>query len=87
MLKVEILGTGCARCVKLHAETVKAIAASGVDADLVKVEEIDQIMACGVAFTPALVIDGAVKSSGKIPTVAQISTWLTAAVVERSTAG
>ncbi len=76
MLKVEVLGTGCAKCNKLYDETKKAIEASGVEADLVKVEKIDEIMNYGVMMTPGLVINGEVKSSGKIPKNAQIISWL-----------
>ena len=65
-VKVQILGTGCPKCKQLTANAQAAIAEAGVDADLEKVEDIKQIMAAGVMFTPALVVDGEVKSSGKV---------------------
>ena len=71
-MKIKILGTGCSNCKKLYAEAEKAIAASGVAVALEKVEKIDQIMAYGVMSTPALVIDGQVKFSGKVASVAEI---------------
>lgn len=78
-MKVEVLGTGCAKCNKLYELAEQAIGQSGVAADLVKVEKIDEIASHGVAFTPALVVAGEVKSSGKLPTVERIVEWLRAA--------
>ena len=65
-MKIKVLGTGCAKCKKLYAEAEKAVAASGVEADLEKVEKIDEIVAYGVMMTPALVIDGKVVTSGRV---------------------
>jgi small redox-active disulfide protein 2 len=65
-MKIKVLGPGCAKCKKLFAETEKALAASGVDAELEKVEKIDEIVAYGVMMTPALVIDGKVVTSGRV---------------------
>ncbi|MCP4601232.1 MAG: thioredoxin family protein [Proteobacteria bacterium] len=64
-MKIKVLGPGCMKCRKLYAETEKAIAEAGVSAELEKVEKIDEIVSYGVALTPALVIDGEVKSTGK----------------------
>jgi small redox-active disulfide protein 2 len=81
-MKVKILGTGCPKCKKLYAEAEKALAASGVVADLEKVEKIDEIMKYGVMMTPALVIDEEVKASGRIASAAEIVSWLTAAATK-----
>jgi small redox-active disulfide protein 2 len=67
VVNIKILGTGCAKCKKLYAETEKALAASGQQGTLEKVEKIDEIMKFGVMVTPALVVDGEVKSSGRVP--------------------
>ncbi len=75
-MKVQVLGTGCMKCNKLYAEAEKAIAQSGVSAELIKVEKIEDIMNFGVLFTPAIVIDGQVRSAGKVPDAAQIASWL-----------
>ena len=75
-MKIEVLGTGCAKCKKLHLLVEKVIADTGADAEVTKVEKIDDIMKYGVAFTPALVIDGTVKAAGGIPKAAQIEAWL-----------
>ncbi len=78
-MKVKILGTGCQKCKKLFAEAEKAIAASGVAAEIEKVEKIEDIMKYGVMMTPALVIDGEVRTVGKVPGVAEIAAMLTTA--------
>lgn len=83
-MKVEVLGTGCAKCKKLYAEVEKAIESAGLPAQLEKVEEIEQIMKSGVMTTPAVVVNGAVKSMGRIPPVAEIASWLTSAAAEES---
>lgn len=75
-MKIQVLGTGCMKCNKLYEEAQKAISQAGIEADLEKIEKIDQIMKFGVAITPALVIDGQVKSSGKVPKADEIAAWL-----------
>ncbi len=75
-MKMKVLGPGCARCKKLHAEAEKAIAASGADVQLEKVEDVAQIAQYGFIMTPALVIDGQVKASGRIPDFSEIVPWI-----------
>jgi small redox-active disulfide protein 2 len=75
-MKIEVLGTGCAKCKKLYRLVEKVVADTGADADVTKVEKMKDIMKYGVAFTPALVIDGTVKAAGGIPKAAQIEAWL-----------
>ena len=81
-MKIKVLGTGCAKCKKLYAEAEKAVSASGVSAELEKVEKLDDIMKYGVMMTPALVIDDEVKSSGRIPQSAEIGKWITTAAAK-----
>jgi small redox-active disulfide protein 2 len=66
MKKLQILGTGCPKCQKLTENTEAAAKALGIEYELVKVKDINQIMAFGVMLTPALAVDGVVKSSGKV---------------------
>ncbi len=66
-MKIEVLGTGCAKCKTLYENVKKAVEMSGKEAEVVKVEEIAKIMKYGVMSTPALVVDGVVKFSGKVP--------------------
>ncbi len=64
-MKIEVLGAGCAKCKTLYENVKKAVEMSGREAEVVKVEDIPSIMKYGVMSTPALVIDGVVKFSGK----------------------
>jgi small redox-active disulfide protein 2 len=70
--KLQILGTGCPNCQKLTAQTEAAAQALGIDYELEKVTDLDQIMSFGVMMTPALAVDGQVKVMGKVPSVAEI---------------
>ena len=78
MLTVKILGSGCANCRKLEAIAREAAADAGVEAEFVKVTDIKTIMNFDVLSTPALVIDGKVVSSGRIPSKADVEGWLKA---------
>ena len=82
-MNVKVLGPGCAKCQKLYAEAAEAVAQAGVVASLEKVEQIEAIMKFGVMATPALVVDGVVKCSGRIAPVAEIVAWLRAATTKR----
>ena len=71
-MKIEILGTGCSKCKKLYENTLSAVKAAGVTAEVLKVEDIEKIIGYGVMSTPALVIDGEVKTAGTLPNVEEI---------------
>lgn len=71
-MKIEVLGAGCAKCKTLCENVKKAVEESGKNAEIIKVEDIPSIMKYGVMSTPALVIDGQVKFSGKLASVAEI---------------
>ncbi|QKE27546.1 thioredoxin family protein (Thioredoxin_3 domain) [Arcobacter acticola] len=71
-MKIEILGTGCSKCKTLEENAKKAIAQIGGFHEVKKVEDIVEIMNYGVMSTPALVVDGKVKSSGKTLTSNEI---------------
>ena len=75
-MDIKVLGTGCPKCRKLEKLVHSALEELGIDANVSKVETIPEIMAYGVAFTPALVIDGNVKCSGRLPKPTQLNTWL-----------
>lgn len=75
-MKIEVLGTGCAKCAKVYAHAEEAVKRSGVDAELVKVTSLQEIAGYGVMRTPALVIDGTVKGAGKVPSVDEIVAWI-----------
>ena len=76
MKKIQILGTGCAKCQKLTAVADEAAKALCLTYEIEKVTEIDRIMGFGVMFTPALVVDGVVKSAGRVPTVDEMKKLL-----------
>ena len=71
-MKIEILGTGCSKCKALEEAVKKAVAKVGGFHKVKKVEDIVEIMNYGVMSTPALVIDGVVKSTGKLLNVEDI---------------
>ncbi len=72
MHKIEILGTGCAKCNKLEELSRKAADELGIEYELKKVKDFKDIMEYGVMVTPALVVDGEVKSAGKLPSVEEL---------------
>ncbi len=76
MKKLQILGSGCAKCSELAANAQAAAGALGLEYELEKVSELKQIMGFGVMRTPALVVDGAVKVAGRVPSVEEIKTLL-----------
>jgi len=67
MKKIQILGTGCPKCKKLFEVTVQAVKDVAAEADVTKVEDINEILKFGVMMTPALVVDGEVKVVGRVP--------------------
>jgi small redox-active disulfide protein 2 len=75
-MKIEVLGSGCPKCMALEGNVKKALEALSLEADVVKVTEIEQIIQRGVMSTPALVIDGKVVLQGKNPTVDQLKKML-----------
>lgn len=79
-MKIEILGTGCPKCATLAANADKAAKSLGVQYELCKVTQLTDIMKRGVMMTPALAINGEVKSAGKVLSEAEITSLLTTAM-------
>ncbi len=75
-MKIAVLGTGCDKCRRTYDAVREAVAQAGVDASLHKVEDIREIVAFKVLKTPAVAIDGEVRISGRVPTVAEIRSLL-----------
>lgn len=75
-MKIEILGTGCPKCKKLYKNVQQALKTTGIEAELRKVEDIDKITEYGVMIIPALVINGEVKSAGKVLSADEIGKLL-----------
>ena len=76
MKKIQILGPGCPKCKKLAEIAETAARELGIDCEMEKVTDINSIMGFGVMITPALVVDGHVKVSGKVPKVEEIKKML-----------
>ena len=75
-MKIEILGTGCPKCKQLFENTKLAIEQSGQEVEVVKVEDIPKITEYAVMMVPALVIDGEVKSTGKVLSAEEIRAFI-----------
>jgi small redox-active disulfide protein 2 len=75
-MKLQILGTGCAKCNALTMAAEKAAQTLGIPYELEKVTDLNRIMSFGVMLTPALVVDGKVKVSGKVPSVDEVKKLL-----------
>ncbi|MEO8615537.1 MAG: thioredoxin family protein [Luteolibacter sp.] len=76
MKQIQILGTGCTKCNNLTANAEAAAKATGEPYTIEKITDIRQIMTFGVMTTPALVIDGKVVASGKVPSIDEVSRML-----------
>ncbi len=72
MIKIEVLGTGCAKCRRLFANAEQAVKDLKIAAEVLKVDDIDAIVDRGVMMTPALFINGEVRAEGRIPDVNEI---------------
>ncbi|GAB6284437.1 MAG: thioredoxin family protein [Methanoregula sp.] len=77
MTKIEIIGTGCAKCKRLFANAEQAVKELKNAAEVIKVEDIDEIVNRGIMLTPALFINGEVRAEGRIPDVNEIKKMLT----------
>lgn len=75
-MKIEVLGSGCPKCNNLLALAKESVNDLNIEGEITKVSKISEIMKYGVLMTPALVIDGKVKCSGKVPASADIKKWL-----------
>ena len=76
MLTIKVLGSGCANCKKVEEIARQAVAALGVEAEVAKVTSYNDILSYNILSTPGLVINEKVVCSGRIPTQAEITTWL-----------
>ena len=76
MTKIEVLGTGCAKCKRLYANVQEAVKALGIDAEVVKIDSLDMIVERGVMGTPALFIDGTLRVTGRVSSVDELKRML-----------
>jgi len=79
MLEIKVLGSGCANCKRLEQITRNVIAELGIEAEIVKITDYVEISEYPILSTPGLVINEQVVSSGRIPSPAEVTTWVKAA--------
>lgn len=75
-MKVQVFGPGCAKCVQLYERATQAVAELGLDVEVEKVTDVREMAKAGVLSTPALAVNGKVRVSGKVPSVADIRVLL-----------
>jgi small redox-active disulfide protein 2 len=80
MLTIKVLGSGCANCKRVEQIARKIVQDMGLEAEIVKVTDYNDIAAYNVLSTPGLVVNEKLVSSGRIPTPAEVTTWLTNAL-------
>jgi small redox-active disulfide protein 2 len=76
MIDIKVLGSGCPNCKRLEAVTRKVVESMGVEAEIEKVTDVQEIMKWSILSTPGLVVNGKVMSTGRIPNEAEITSWL-----------
>ena len=76
MLEIKVVGTGCPNCIRLENMCKEVIREFNIDANLVKVSDLNEIAALGIFLTPALIINNEVKISGKLPTPHTLRHWI-----------
>lgn len=76
-MKIEVLGTGCAKCKRLFDNVQTAVKELGIAAEVSKIEDIDAIATSGVMMTPALIINNEIVTEGRVPDVNEIKSLVT----------
>jgi small redox-active disulfide protein 2 len=82
-MKIKVLGSGCAKCQALEKTTREAISELGVNAEIVHVRDINKIMEYPILTTPGLVIDENLVCSGRVPSKAEVTTFITTALAKQ----
>ena len=82
MLTIKVLGPGCPNCYKVEEITKASLSTMGMDAQIEKITDYNEIVEYGVLSTPGLMINGRVVCSGQIPSQAEVTSWLEDAAME-----
>lgn len=82
MLTIQVAGTGCPNCQKLEAMCREVVAENGIEAQIEKITDMNKFVELGVMLTPGLLLNGKLKSSGKIPTKSTLVHWIKDSVGE-----
>jgi small redox-active disulfide protein 2 len=80
-MEIKVFGPGCANCIKLEKVVVEVIREMGITEQVQKISDIKEMLSYGIMSTPALVIDGKVKFSGRVPSKDEIKKYLQAVVI------
>jgi small redox-active disulfide protein 2 len=75
-MEIKVMGPGCAKCAETEQIVREAVAVAGIEATVVKISDFQEMAGHGVLSTPAVVIDGAVKCVGRVPTGSEVESWL-----------
>jgi len=75
-MEIKVMGPGCAKCSEVEEIVRGAVAAAGIEATIEKISDFQEMAKHGVLSTPAVVIDGAVKCVGRVPTGSEVESWL-----------
>ena len=75
-MEIKVFGPGCKRCTQTEENVKAAVAESGVDATVTKISDMVEMAKSGIMATPAVMIDGVVKSTGAVPSVEDVKSWL-----------
>lgn len=75
-MEIRVVGPGCARCRRAFSEAEKAVALAGFDARVIRSEDVAELLAFRTAATPAVIVDGVLRSAGRVPRAGEIAAWL-----------
>ncbi|MEI6518918.1 MAG: thioredoxin family protein [bacterium] len=76
-MKITVYGPGCAKCKQAEELVKRVVAETGINAEVVKVSDIREIIAAGIMSTPAVAVDGTMKVKGRVPTTDEVKKWIT----------
>ncbi len=76
-MKISVYGPGCVKCQQTEELVRRVVADTGIDADVVKVSDLKEMITAGIMSTPAVAVDGVVKVAGRVPKAEEVKAWIT----------